>query len=227
MRVNTLFIGFLFAAASLASCSKIDDDRIVEERITSINVINAGSDTLNVYQRGTRLNNGSNLTPGGQYLGLQVIAGATNYQLKKAGSAVTLIDLPLNIDPSKNFTLFVAGQSADRVFLLRDSLPAVGSDTTHIRFVNASPLADNGTIDVKVGPDIDYKNMAFKSATSFLKVNYGKISLSIRRTGDTTQIAKGTLTLTKNYTYTLFTKGVLGGTGNNAFGARILVARTN
>lgn len=221
MRLSIYFLFLMFGVASLSSCSKPEDDIFVTNRTTNITVINAGPDTLNIYQKGTRLNAGSTLLPGGQYTSLQVSTGTSNYQFKKAGRAEVLIDAPFTIDTAGTYTLFVGGQTADRTFLLRDSLPK--RDTTYIRFVNASPIEN--TLDVSVGDNFNFKKVAFKTATSFIPVINGKVALSIRQTGDTTQIAKGTLTLTRNYTYTLFTKGVLKGTGTNLFGARILITR--
>jgi hypothetical protein len=223
MKVSLSFLVFLIAATGLASCSKVDDDIVVPPIVTTIGVINAGPDTLNVFQRGTRLNSGSNLLPGGQYTSLQVSAGTSTYQFKKVGSPNALIDTPFTIEPLTRYTMFVAGQSADKVFLLRDTLPK--TDTTLIRFVNASPI-DN-TLDVMIGDNINLKKVTFKSASSFIPVASGKVTLSIRQTGDTKEIAGGTLTLTNRNTYTLFTKGVLKGTGTSLFGARILVTPKN
>jgi hypothetical protein len=227
MKVSVSFLVFIIAVTGLASCSKVDDDIVVPPTVTTIGVINAGPDTLNVFQRGTRLNSGSNLLPGGQYTNLQVSVGTSPYQFKKVGSPNALIDIPFTIEPLTRYTMFVAGQSADKVFLLRDTFPAPDTvvNTARIRFVNASPV--DGTLDVSVGSTFNYKSVAFKSATPFIQVSSGKIALSIRQTGDTTKIAKGTLTLTDRSTYTLFTKGVLKGTGTNSFGARILVTPKN
>ncbi|MFD2145225.1 DUF4397 domain-containing protein [Mucilaginibacter antarcticus] len=96
-------------------------------------------------------------------------------------------------------------------------------DTTYIRFVNASPI--ESTLEVSVGANFKYQRVAFKKATPFIPVVNGKVALAIRQTSDNRLLADGNLTLTKNYVYTLFTKGVIGGTGTNAFGARILVTR--
>ncbi len=225
MSVRNSFLFFLLITTLLISCSKAEDDVLSPDRSTTITVINAGPDTLNIYQKGTRLNSGSNLLPGGQYTGLQVSVGTTNYQFKRAGMPDVLMEAPFNIQLFNNGafknTLFVAGQSADKVFLLRDSLPA--ADTTYIRFINASPIEK--TLEVSIGNNFKYENVAFKATTPFIPIVNGRVYMSIRQTGDTTQIAKGYLTLTKNATYTLFTKGVLKGIGTNAFGARMLLAR--
>jgi hypothetical protein len=221
MKVSLSFLVLIVAVTCLVSCSKAGDDIVVPPKITTIAVINAGPDTLNVFQRGTRLNSGSNLLPGGQYGSLQVSVGTNTFQFKKVGSPNALIDAPFTIEPLTRYTMFVAGQSADKVFLLRDTLPK--ADTTYVRFVNASPV-DN-TLDITIGNSISYKKVAFKSATMFISVPIGKVTYSIKQTGETKESAGGTLTLANKTTYTLFTKGVLNGKGTSLFGARILVTR--
>ncbi|MFD2145224.1 hypothetical protein [Mucilaginibacter antarcticus] len=131
MKVGVLFLCFMLVATVLVSCSKAGDDVFVPTRTTAIVVINAGPDTLNIYQKGTRLNSGSNLLPGGQYTSLQVSTGSSNFQFKQAGRAELLIDAPFTIDTAAAYTLIVGGRSADKVFCyaipcLKKILPTSG-----------------------------------------------------------------------------------------------------
>jgi len=195
---------------------------------TNLNVVNASADTLNFYQDGTRVNNGSNLIPDGS-LGYQTVtSGAQNYQFKKAGSPNTLVDIPLTLDVStltvqKLYSIFIAGETSDKVFLTRDTLVNDTTGGASVRFVNASPIT--GTLDVTIGNTFSYKKMAFKSATGFIHVNSGNSTLTIYQSGSTTPLASGTITLVEGTSYTLFTKGLLNGTGKSAFGVRILTVR--
>jgi hypothetical protein len=219
MKISTVLLFFAVALTGLSACTKATDDLPVANKSTTITVINASTDTLNFYQNGTRLNNTSNLYPFGQLTDLSVLVGDQNFQFKKAGSATTLVNVAYTIQKDTiKYTMFTTGQSADKVFLIRDTLKA---DTfARVRFVNASQV----NVDIAVGSKFNYKSRSFKSATPFIPLVAGKVALSIYQAGTTTLLASGTLTLTKSNSYTLYTKGVLNGTGNNIFGARILTS---
>lgn len=218
MKISVILLFFALAVIGLSACNKAADDTIVPNRSTALTVINASTDTLNFYQNGTRLNNTSNLYPFGQLSGLSVIVGDQNFQFKKAGSPNTLVNVAFTIKDTTNYTMFFAGESADKIFLIHDTLTV---DTfARVRFVNASPV----NVDITIGNKFNYKNRSFKSVTSFIPLVSGKFALSIYQAGTTTLLASGTLTLAKSSSYTLYTKGVLNGTGNNLFGARILTS---
>jgi hypothetical protein len=227
MNIKALILVFAALVIGLSSCQKNGGDLIAVAQTTGLNVINASADTLNFYQNGTRLNNTSNLYPGGS-LGYQAVTyGAQNYQFKKAGNANALVTIPLALDVSRLYTLFVAGETADKLFLLRDTLITdtgkVGTTSSRIRFVNASSA---GNLDVYIGSSFHYSNRAFKSNTGFIRVTSGPNVLTIYQSGSTTPLLPpGTLTLAAGTSYTLFTKGTLNGTGNNAFAARILTVQ--
>jgi hypothetical protein len=220
MKISAVLLFFAFAVIGLSACTKVTDDTIVGNTSNLLTVINASTDTLNFYQNGTRLNNTSNLYPFGQLSNLSVIVGNQNFQFKKAGSPNTLVNFPFTIKKDTiRYTMFFAGESADKIFVIRDTLKI---DTfARVRFVNASPV----NVDVAIGNGFNYKNLSFKSATPFIPLVGGKFALSIYQAGTTTLLASGTLTLAKNNLYTLYTKGVLNGTGNNLFGARILTVQ--
>ncbi|MCC8424025.1 DUF4397 domain-containing protein [Mucilaginibacter sp. UR6-11] len=223
MNSRLLLLCLIIAVSGFLSCKKNSDDLPVSYNSTFIGVTNASADTLNVYQNGTRLNIGSTLLPSGQYTNLLVKAGTNNFQFKKAGSPNTLIDTKITLLDTVAYTLFVAGQSADKVFLLRDTV--ANDSTAKVRFVNASP--DAGSLDFSIANGPVYKSRAFKSATPFISVSPGKVVYSIYRQGIAVPLAMGTLTLTKHTSYTLFTKGLVNGTGTALLGARILITSTN
>jgi len=221
MNRSALILVFAGLVIGLLSCKKGNGDVLATVQTTNLNVVNAGADTLNFYEDGTRVNNGSNLIPDGSLGYTTVTSGAQSYQFKKAGSPTALVDVPLTLDVSRLYSIFIAGETADKVFFTRDTL--VSDTGARVRFVNASPIS--GTLDVTIGNTFNYKKLAFKSATGFIHVNSGKNTLTIYQSGSTTPLALGTLTLSGSTSYTLFTRGQLNGTGNSAFAARILTVR--
>ncbi|HWZ35993.1 MAG TPA: DUF4397 domain-containing protein [Mucilaginibacter sp.] len=219
MSSKAILLIVLVAITGFFACKK-DGEKLTGNTYNAITLINAGGDTLNVYENGTRINSGSTLLPSGQYRNLEIAAGTQRYQFKKAGNSNTLFETELSMNESARYTMFVAGESADKVFVLQDTIK---NDTTaHVRFVNASP--DAGNIDFTIGSYPIFKNRAFKSATSFLSVPYGQVFYSMVRQ-DGSILASGTLTLSKGIYYNLFSKGLVAGTGTNRLGARILVAQ--
>src|ERR1700761_8956215 len=147
MKVKILILLFAALVTAVISCKKSGDVAPIV-KIAFINIINATQDTLNIYQSGTRLNNTSNLYPSGSLAGLSVVAGTQNYQFKKAGNPNTLMEVPVTTDTLVTHTLFVAGETPDKVFLTQDVLKNDTANVVKIRFINASPMASN--VDVYI-----------------------------------------------------------------------------
>jgi len=222
MNIKAVILFFALAVIGLYACNKNASDLPIINKKAVITVINATSDTVNFYQNGTRLNIGSNLTPLGQYLDIPINAGTSRFQFKKAGNPNAFVDAPFTIKDTTSYTMFIAGESLDKVFLLENRfITDTNKNIAYVRFVNASPVDD--ALNVAINNDTtNFTAVPFKSATPFAVVRSGKVSLAVRMGSDTTKRLSGTITLTNGSYYTLFTKGTLSGTGINAFGARIL-----
>jgi hypothetical protein len=223
MNIKLPVIIVLILALGLAACKKNDDIPSEDEGlVTNLNVVNADSDTLNFYINGTRINNTSSLYPLGSSGYIGVPYGQQDYQFKKLGSPVVLFTLPLMLDTSKNYSLFVAGNATDKVFLTVDEIKA-STTVARIRFAHTSP--DAGAIDVTVGDTVKFLARAFKTATSFVNVNAGIKRIRIYKAGTSTLLSDETKTLVTGNVYTLFTKGQLGGNGDAKFGTGLSVNR--
>ena len=203
------------------SC-KEDGDLAPMFKPALLNTINTISNPVNVYQNGTRLNNLGTIGTGGQSGYFSVASGTQQYQLKKAGpdSPEYLInDYSLTLDVSKRYSLFVAGETPDKLFMVNDN-QLNSSTQASIRFVNTLPGTDN--LDVTIG-GLSYSNTAFKSASVYSYINSGATSLKIYRAGTTTPVIDQTITLTAGTPYTVFTIGTLTGTGQNKFSVRMVI----
>ncbi|MFD2873802.1 DUF4397 domain-containing protein [Mucilaginibacter ximonensis] len=222
MNSKVILFVVLVALTGFIACKKSGDQ--APTTITNeISLINATGDTLNVYENGTRVNSGSNLLPSGQYTDLQIIAGTQRYQFKKAGNPNTLFETELTLDTPFAYTVFVAGQSSDKVFAIKGSDTLKVTDTTaHIRYINASPDAGDISFTISTYPTV--AGVTFKSATSFVSVPKGLVYYSMVRP-DGSILASGNLTLSAGVSYNLFSKGLVAGKGTSALGARILTAQ--
>ncbi len=211
--------------AGLTSCKK-NGDLPPSVKNTTVNVINADSSALNFYQNGTRLNNISSLSPGSNtgyfYLPLNLPLTPEIYQVKKAGNPNYLIDnCKLTLDTSAYYSIFIAGETADKIFAITDG----GSTGTllsqaAVRFVNASPATTGLTVSLR--DSLTFSGKAFKYASGFTNIGQGIATVKVYLPGSGTPIFTQSVTLTPGVLYTLFTKGIPGGTGNNALSAILI-----
>lgn len=211
----------LLLACMAFSCKKMNADLPPDEgRPALMNVVNATADTLNIFQNGNRFNYTSALYPGGSLGYLKVLAGKQQYQLKKDGTPNVLLNLPMALDTLGVYSFFIAGNTADRVFLTKDVFLA--NNDIEIRFVNSTP---GKSFDIKIGNNFSYTNRDFKSVTGFVAMTAGKNHYQLYETGNPVPLTEGDITLAEQRVYTLFTKGAANGTGDNALGVKLITNR--
>jgi hypothetical protein len=211
---------FIAAAIGISSCK--NNDNVFKPVVSSfLNVVNATGDTLNYFINGTRQNNASSMFPGGYTLYLPVPAGTQNYQFKKSGSPIVLFGLPLTLKDSTYNSLYITGETAGGAFHIVDTLLVdTALNMCTIRFVNASP--DAGNLNVTVGDTVNFKNRPFKSCSAFAATGSGRKEVKIYQTGNNTAKVDTTITFQPNKAYTLFSKGLLNGTGNSKFNVGVI-----
>ncbi len=214
----------LFAGMIIGLFSCKNNDSVVQPVLLSgLNVVNASADTLNVYLNGTRQNGLSGIFPAGNSGLLPVPSGLQNYQFKRAGSANVLFSAPLKFDHNTLNSVFVTGESADKVFTTSDNPPYLGTfkDTTGVRFVNASP--DAGAVDVFIGDTVKFSSQAYKVPSQFSLTGSGQKKIIVNNSGSGALLLDTIMTFQPNVDYTLFTKGLLNGRGNARFNISRLI----
>jgi hypothetical protein len=219
-RIFTLLI--LIAVVWLSCKGGSDVSPII--KTTTIDVINADSNAINFYQNGIRLNQISSLSPGSASGYLAAPIGTNTYEFKIAGQSNYLIsNYSLTLDSGYSYSLFAAGETADKIFLIRDIVVKDSTTVAMVRVVNASPATTN--LNVSVG-GLSYSNIAFKSASAFKYVPIGTTgvtSVSVSAAGSTMAIATNSVTLQGGTYYTLYTTGIIGGSGKNKLSFSIIV----
>jgi hypothetical protein len=216
MNTRNSILALLFALTGLYSCK--NNDEVFPLKVSAFfNVVNASTDTLNIYLNGTRQNNASSLFPGGQSFYLPVPDGKQNYQFKKAGGFNVLFSVPLNLSDSSNTSLYIYGEAAGQAFTTNDVLlpDTLHPDTTQIRFVNVSP--DAGSLNVTVGDTLSFMSQAFKSSTAFKEIGGGQKEVKVTQAGVATPLKDTTIVFQRGFIYTLFSNGLLNGKGNARF----------
>ena len=217
-----LLVFVICVAIGAVSCKHSDVAPV--RKTTDLNMVNATANVLNLYQNGTRINNTSVINPGSVSGYLPVIYGAQKYQLKIAGNANPnyLFDpVELTLDTLKGYSLFVAGETPDKLFLINDVISSTIPKTqAAIRFVNTQPSITN--LDVSIDA-LNYTNVAFTTATAFIGVAPGATSIKIHQAGLPTPTFDQTFTLVAGTIYTVFTTGTLAGTGTNMLTAKLSI----
>lgn len=199
---------------------------MISGKLSNLNIANATADTLNVYQNGARLNSNSTIGPGAQTGYNNITANTTSFEVKKAGSANYLIgSFPAKLDTNSYYTLFIAGETADKLFITNDATPADSTNAAAVRFVNASPSSTN--VDVKIDK-LSFSNLAFKTATAF---RYDPVSVTLPDTatvtvyphGSTILLITGRIPLNANSAYTIYLQGLPGGVGNSILTLKAII----
>lgn len=220
-----LLVLIICVAIGAASCKHSDVAPVKNNTtIGNLNMVNATSNVLNLYQNGTRVNNASVINPGSVSGYLPVAYGTQKYQLKIAGATNPnyLFDaVELTLDTLKTYSLFVAGETPDRLFLKEDViLSPIPNTQAAIRFVNTLPGTTN--LDVKIGT-LNYSNVDFTTATDFTGITPGVTPIKISQAGLSTPVIDETITLVAGTIYTVFTTGTLTGTGTDKLTAKLSI----
>lgn len=220
------FPAFLFTVMLAAlACKQGDDAAVTVTNKSQLNVINAVTDTkaIDFYLNGTRQNTKSAIYLFNASGYSSVPAGEQQYQFKSDSPRTAIMNIRLNLaKKDSSYTVVIAGQIKSNTLaaiFVNDYFPADTSRQSKVRFIQASP--GDMPYDVFVGDTLSFKNQAFKSVTGFSNVGPGVKIIRVMRSGTSTPLVEGTVTLQANTYYTLYTEGSLTGTGDNAFGAVI------
>jgi hypothetical protein len=211
----------------IASCGKAGTAAAINSNI-QMQVVNLSPDLqpVNLYIHYIKQNSTafSYPNPSG-YFSLSNID--TPMQIKSYSSNIsTAVFLSLHpiLKPNLKYTLFVTGfradNSIDSIFTVDTaSLSAVGRGK--IRFVNGSPRSSS--LDVTANGSPAFKAQVYKNVSKFIEVPPGVYDFKIMPTGTTTVISDlPNITVADGKVYTLFCRGIPGGTDSLAFGAAVI-----
>jgi len=156
---------------------------------------------------------------------LQVETGTRNVKVNVAGTSTTVINADLALEKDKNYSVFAVNTVANiEPLVLVDDLTAPASGKAHVRFVHLSPDAPAVDIAVASNGTVVFGNKSFKESTAFTPLDAGDYNLDVRLAGTSTvALVLPTITLQAGKIYTVFAKGLAGGTGAQALGAEIII----
>ncbi|MCX7743162.1 MAG: DUF4397 domain-containing protein [Flavobacteriales bacterium] len=210
-------ISIALAAVSFTSCSK--------EEKANLLVVHASPDApgVDLLIENAVVNSASLTFP--NYTGyLEIEAGTRNIKVNAAGTSTTVINADVNFTKDMYYSLFACNVlNGIEAVLFSDDLTAPAVGNAHVRFIHMS--ADAPAVDVALdGGDVVFSNVAFKQGTAFAPLAAGSYDLEVRVAGtQTVALDLDPITVADGKIYTVFAKGLLAGSGDQALGAQIIV----
>lgn len=222
-----LFVLLTFVTAiSFAACS--DDENTTAPTPASkanVLVVHASPDAPGVDLLVDNTVAGTNLTFPNNTGYLSVNGGTRNIKVNVTGTSTTVIQANLNLEENKYYSVFAVNQvSAIEPLVFEDNLTAPASGKAHVRFIHLSPNAPAVNITLTDGTVV-FNNVPFKGSVNFTPLDAGTYNLQVRdaATNQTVVLELPNITLQAGKIYTVFAKGLLGGTGAQELGAQIIV----
>jgi len=155
---------------------------------------------------------------------LPIAAGLRNIKVNAFGSSLTVIDKDLALKSGGNYSVFAVDYLSNiDALVLGDDLTDPMSGKAHVRFVHLSPDAPAVDITLTDGTIVFGQN-AFLDYTAFTPLDAGTYDLQVRVAGtDTVALDLPGIALENGKVYTVFAKGLLAGSGDQALGAATIV----
>jgi hypothetical protein len=213
---------------AFASCSD-SNDTPAPNQTARVMVVHASPNAPNV---DVRVNNSVALTnvpflANSSYTA--VPAGNTNIKVSPTGTTTYVIDANVNLAANTSYSVFaVDSVSKIKAAAVVDDLTVPASGKAHIRFFHFSPNAPAVTVRVVNGPAL-FSNRSFNdqatnaAVASFTPVDAATYNLEVVLAGTNTVVLPlPGVALTAGKIYTVYAKGFVGGSGNQALGAQLI-----
>jgi hypothetical protein len=211
---------------ALLACDDDDDNPVTPAPTpqASVNVVHASPDGPGVDLLVDDKKVGTNLEFPNSTGYLKVAAGTRNVKVNVTGTATTAIEADLPLSANTDYSVFAVNVVASiEALVLTDDLTAPASGMAHVRFLHLSPNAPAVDITLTDGTVV-FGNYAFKDASDFTPLMAGAYDLEVREAGTTNVVLSlGSITLQAGKIYTVFARGLAGGSGDEALGAGIIV----
>lgn len=221
--LSVLFM-LIFGMSIISSCSNDDNNAVAPTPKAKVLVTHASPDAPGVDLLVDNVVAGTNLTFPNSTGYLEVNAGTRNVKVNVTGTSTTAIQANLNLEANKIYSVFAVNNVASiEPLVLVDDLTAPATGKAHVRFIHLSPNAPAVDITTNTGAVV-FANYTFKKASAFTPLDAGTYNLQVRLAGTSTVVLDlPGITLTSGKIYTVFAKGLVGGTGSQALGAQIIV----
>jgi hypothetical protein len=152
-------------------------------------------------------------------------SGPRRVLVNVANTSTNVINAMATLSPWTFYSVFATGTVADlKPLVLVDDLRSPARGKAHVRFVHLSPNAPAVDVALAGGGAVVFGNKAFREYTAFTPLDAGTYDLEVRVAGtNTVALPLPGVTLQAGKIYTVYAKGLLGGTGAQALGAGVIV----
>jgi hypothetical protein len=154
---------------------------------------------------------------------LTVAAGNRNIKVNASGTSTSVIDANLDLSADISYSIFAIDSLASIApLVIDDNLGTPASGKSHVRFIHLSPNAPAVDITLTDGTVV-FGNKAFGQYTPFTPLDAGTYNLQVRVAGTSTVVLNlPNIVLENGNIYTVFAKGFVGGSNDQALGAEII-----
>jgi hypothetical protein len=157
--------------------------------------------------------------------------GFFTINFKKASTDSLMASIPADYYDSLNFYTLVLYNTlpgnAVQAFAIHDDYSVLSDSKTCYRFFHMSP--DIGDVDVYFNSEKweqgrTYADVAYGGYSQYTQKPGNSYTIAVKKAGTDSVITQTTATFNNQAAYTVFLKGVINGTGNNALGVNVLQA---
>lgn len=227
MKLNYIFI-VLFSAVFLFSCDKDE----TPQATASVNVIHASPDApgVDLLIDNSKVNTAALTFPEATGY-LKVFAGTRNIKVNASGTNNSVINVDLTLASDKYYSVYAYNQLASiAALVVEDNLAVPATGQAHIRFFHLSPNAPTVTVGTLSGTTFSqvFSNRSFETQTTasanqnFTPVAAGTYTFDVQA-GGSSVLNLPNIVLQAGKIYTVFARGLVGGTGTQALGAQLVV----
>ncbi len=227
MKTKNLFFwtfAILFVFGLITSCKKEEEGPLVNPKVAFIHTC-SGTDVtfLRIFLKDSSVFVNNNVSHPNSIPYATLPAGTHPFSISIRDSSTAFFNSNITFDNNKNYTLIAANTKAKIELLkLEDNLSVPDSLKTYIRFIN---LISNSTgVNLLVDSVSIGSNIAYKSVIDFFPIEINDHSIEILQSQTNKLIAKFKLNkAAKGKKYTIYTAGLIGGTGSAIPGHNLMV----
>ena len=220
-------IAILVSFFIFLGCSEDDDNNITspdQPGNSYVKVVHASPDApgVDLLVDDTTVGEGLAFPNNTGYLTVEV--GTRNIKVNVANTQTTVIEADLTFEEEEYYSIY-AVNTVDNIepIVINDDLTEPASGKAHVRFLHLSPDAPAVDITLTNGTVV-FPNTVFKQYSNFIPLDAGTYNLQVRLAGtETVVLDLPEITLQEGTIYSVFARGLVSGTGDQALDAEIIV----